>query len=471
MQHKPAIWWIRRDLRLADNPTLMRAIQRGRPVIPVYVLDEREEALGAAASLRLMLGLKTLAKTLESKGSYLIFRRGDALAQLRAVAQHSGADTVCAARAFEPADIQRDTRVTDGLRGDGIQMDWGPGNLLFDPLGVQTGAGQYYRVYTPYWRAVRGLEVPDPVAAPGKISSPEAVPPSDSIDAWHMDAAMNRGAAILTQHCMVGEESALDRLHFFTEEKIAAYAADRDFPAVDATSGLSENLAWGEISPIRLWHAGQRAMAQGRPGAETFLKEVVWREFAYHLAANTPQIMTGNWRDKWDSFPWSTEEDEQVLAWKQGRTGVDLVDAAMRELYVTGRMHNRLRMLTASFLTKHMMKHWKIGLDWFADCLIDWDPASNAMGWQWVAGSGPDAAPFFRIFSPLRQQERFDPKSAYVTRWLAEGQRTPSAQALAFFEACPRSWDIRPNDLRPLPILDLKAARQRALDAYSQNSQ
>jgi deoxyribodipyrimidine photo-lyase len=284
-----------------------------------------------------------------------------------------------------------------------------------------------------------------------------------------MGAAMRRGADVVKAHCRVGEAAALDRLDDFLEASVARYKDLRDFPALDATSGLSENLAWGEISPHRMWHLGQRAMEQSRNGAEHFLKEVVWREFAYHLMYHSPEILTRNWRTEWDSFSWRTEITPEAEAWMRGQTGYDFVDAAMREMYVTGKMHNRARMLVASFLTKHLMVHWKIGMDWFADCLVDWDPASNAMGWQWVAGSGPDAAPFFRIFNPDGQLDKFDADRRFIRRWIAEGQRNPPETALSFFDATPRSWALTPDQSRAKRLIDLKVGRERALEAYSAN--
>ncbi|MEM9198570.1 MAG: FAD-binding domain-containing protein, partial [Pseudomonadota bacterium] len=262
----------------------------------------------------------------------------------------------------------------------------------------------------------------------------------------------------------VGEAAAAARLDAFIDSAVDAYKAERDRPDLPATSRLSENLTYGEISPRRVWAAGRAAMERGARGAEHFLKELVWRDFAWHLIHHTPQITSSNWRPAWDGFPWTTED---ALVWKQGRTGVPMVDAGMRELYITGSMHNRLRMLVASYLTKHMLVHWKVGMDWFADCLIDWDPASNAMGWQWTAGSGPDAAPYFRIYNPDLQAEKFDPNGAYRRRFLAGFDGSTDPDAMAFFEAAPRSWGLRPDSPYPqTPIVGLADGRARALEAY-----
>ena len=246
-------------------------------------------------------------------------------------------------------------------------------------------------------------------------------------------------------------------------KRIGEYRHTRDRLDVRGTSGLSENLTYGEISPRTCWLAGHQAMMQGLQGAETFLKELAWREFAYHLALHTPHIVDGNWRESWNGFPW-TDSPDLVRPWTRGQTGIEVIDAAMRELYVTGTMHNRARMLVASFLTKNLLIDWRVGQQWFADCLVDWDPASNAMGWQWTAGSGPDAAPYFRIFNPESQAEKFDPQRTYRSHWL-----DPQGKGAAeFFQAIPKSWKMSPDDPYPSPMVDLAGSRARALDAYDQ---
>ncbi|HUF56746.1 MAG TPA: FAD-binding domain-containing protein, partial [Thermohalobaculum sp.] len=235
-----------------------------------------------------------------------------------------------------------------------------------------------------------------------------------------------------------------------------------------------ENLSHGEISPATAWHAGARALEEARGdragrGPETFLKELVWREFAYHLVWHTPSITERNWRAEWDAFPWRGDNGDNGDAerWRRGMTGEPMIDAGMREMFVTGTMHNRLRMLVASYLTKHLMTDWRVGEAWFRECLTDWDVANNALGWQWTAGSGPDAAPYFRIYNPATQARKFDPDGAYRDRFLAEGRRRPHADALAFFDAAPRAWGLAPDQPYPAPLIDLGEGRRRALEAYS----
>ncbi|MEM7424041.1 MAG: deoxyribodipyrimidine photo-lyase, partial [Pseudomonadota bacterium] len=340
-------------------------------------------------------------------------------------------------------------------------------SLLFEPWTVETKTGGYYRVFTPFWKAVRDTAVGPVLPRPADLAPPEAWPESERLSDWALGAAMQRGAAVVAPHAEIGETRAHARLARFVEKAIGSYRHERDFPALPATSGLSENLTYGEISPRTVWQAGWLALREdGAEGAETFLKEIVWREFAYHLLYHTPHIRTGNWRPEWDGFAWRGDNPE-AERWRRGMTGVEIVDAAMREMYVTGTMHNRARMLVASYLTKHLLTHWKIGSDWFADCLIDWDPASNAMGWQWAAGSGPDASPYFRIFNPETQAEKFDAQRQYRDRFLAEGRSRPHPDALAFFDAIPRTWKLSPRQGYPTPMIGLAEGRQRALDAYS----
>jgi deoxyribodipyrimidine photo-lyase len=386
---------------------------------------------------------------------------------LRDLVAETGASHVVWSRQYDAAAIKRDTEIKAALTEDGLDVRSVNSSLLFEPWTVETKTGGMYKVYTPFWKGVRERGVRDPLAKPGTLNPPETWPASDTLADWTMGLAMRRGAAVVALHATIGEASARDRLDGFVEDRIDRYKSERDFPALHAVSGLSENLTYGEISPFTIWHAGARAMEERcHPReAEHFLKELVWREFAYHLLYHTPEIETGNWRPEWDEFPWRDDNDD-AERWRRGMAGIEMVDAAMREMYVTGIMHNRTRMLVASFLTKHMMTHWKVGEAWFRECLIDWDPASNAMGWQWTAGSGPDAAPYFRIYNPDTQAEKFDPDRAYRDRFLAEGRSDPHEDAIAFFDAIPESWGMSPEQTYPSPVIGLAEGRARAMDAY-----
>jgi deoxyribodipyrimidine photo-lyase len=463
----PILLWLRRDLRLSDHPAMTAAAEAGRPVIPVFVLDEVMEGHGACPKWRLGLGAEAMAERLRGIGSGLVFRRGRAEEVLSALVEETGAGAVFWSRAYDPAAIARDTGVKAALKERGVEAKSFAGHVLHEPWTVQTGQGGFYRVYTPFWRAVQGREVAVPLPAVTRLMAPEVWPASDDPAAWGLERAMDRGAAVVRPHLNVGEEAAQARLAEFIARRIGGYAEARDLPGEPGTSRLSENLTYGEISAATCWHAGMRALHEGKAGAETFLKELVWRDFAHHLAYHTPRLVSGNWREEWDAFPWNEDEGRaEVIAWHRGRTGIRFVDAAMREMYVTGHMHNRARMIVASYLTKHLMTHWKVGLKWFEDCLADWDPASNAMGWQWAAGSGPDAAPYFRVFNPVTQLEKFDPKGLYTKRWIAEGQREPPATAMSYFDAVPRTWRLSPGLPYPKPVVDAAEGRARALAAY-----
>lgn len=467
----PILVVIRRELRLADNPLLREAEASGRAVIPVFILDEVFQSYGSAPLWRLGLGVQEFARSLEGIGSRLIFRRGNALATIRALVAETGADTVRWGRSYDPDQVARDRSVITALSEDGLDCASVACHLLFEPWSAETKQGGYYRVYSPFWRAVKDRAVPPSAAPVNHLPPPDLWPESESTEDWNLARPMNRGADVVAAHLCLGEDKARERLDAFVEGPISTYKDRRDFPGEAATSNLSENLAWGEISVRLCYHAARRALELGKPGAAHFIKELIWREFAYHLVWHSPEIVSRNWRSDWDTFPWTmNRESPEALAWMQGRTGIRFVDAAMREMYVTGRMHNRARMIVASYLTKHLMTHWKVGLDWFADCLVDWDPASNAMGWQWVAGSGPDAAPYFRVFNPVTQLEKFDAKGPYQNRWIAEGELLPTATALSYFDAVPRSWGLSPKAPYPNPIVSVEDGRKRALAAYEARS-
>lgn len=459
-----SIWWIRRDFRLYDNPGLVAAAASGA-VVPVFIFDDTVADLGAAPKWRMGLGLAHLIARIEALGGRVVLRSGAASEVLLELAKEVGAGGVYWNRLYDKAAIARDTAVKSALKTAGIQAQSSNGHLCFEPWTVETKTGGYYKVYTPFWNTVRARGVADLLPAPDVIW-PQDWPKSEALVDWQIGGEMQRGAAVVLPHCHIGEAAALARLDAFIERHVEAYKAKRDFPAEPVCSGLSENLTYGEISPRRIWHAGWHAMEAGAAGAEHFLKELVWREFAYHLLYHEPDLAHRNHREGWDGFDWRGESDD-AEAWRRGRTGVRFVDAAMREMYVTGVMHNRARMIVASFLTKHLLTDWRIGRAWFEDCLIDWDPAANAMGWQWVAGCGPDAAPYFRVFNPDGQAEKFDADGAYLRAWIAEGEAEPSETALSYFAAAPKSWGLSHQDRYPAPIIGLKEGRVRALAAYA----
>ena len=463
----PIILWFRRDLRLQDHAALTAAVARGGPVFAVFICDIHVESLGAAPKWRLGLGVKALQAALAAKGNRLILRRGSALTELKALITETGAKSVYWQRAYDPSSQERDTNVKAALVDMGVEAKSFKGHLLFEPWTVQTKVGGFFKVYTPMWNSVRSRDIPVPLPEPSIVPAPENYPVSDVLEDWQLGRKMGRGGNIVMDYARVGSEKAMERLEEFTSGGLRDYLINRDVPGEDGTSKLSENLALGEITPAQCWYAGRAELDRGNPGAETFLKELVWREFAYHLLHHTPQILNQNWKPAWDAFPWNEDvNSSNFTAWKMGQTGLEFIDAAMRELYVTGTMHNRGRMIVASYLTKHLLTHWKIGMRWFETCLIDWDPASNAMGWQWSAGSGPDATPYFRVFNPVTQLDKFDAEGGYTKRWIAEGQDRQSKTALSFFDAIPESWGMSAKMAYPTAIISPQEGRNRALLAY-----
>lgn len=462
---RPVLLWFRQDFRLNDHPALAAAVATGRPVIPLFVYDECVEVLGAAPKWRLGLAAECFADKLRGIGSRLVFRRGKAADVLAELVAETNAAAVYWSRAYDPVSVERDTGVKQRLTAQGLEARSFTGHLLFEPWTVANKSGAFFKVYTPFWKTVRGFDVGSAVPRVTGLSAPETWPDGDRIADWQMGAAMDRGAEVVRPHLAVGEDAAQDRLHGFLDDAVQGYHTNRDFPAKPATSRLSENLTYGEISPRQIWHAGQAALQQGAAGAEHFLKELVWRGFACHLVFHTPRIVSANWRPEWDGFPWRGD-NAGAEAWRRGMTGEPLVDAGMREMYVTGTMHNRVRMVAGSYLTKHLLTDCRVGQDWFAECLVDWNPASNAMGWQWVAGCGPDAAPYFRVFNPRTQAEKFDADGAYRRRFLSGWNGSDHADAQAFFAAVPRKWRLSPSSSLPEKRVALSEGRAAALAAY-----
>ncbi len=444
---------------------LSAASAAGRPVIALFILDPLALGYGAAARWRLGAALADFARQLEALGLPLLVRRGEALAVLRAVLAESGADTVWWQRDLDPAAIARDGAVKAALKAGGVAARSFAGQVLFEPWTVQTGQGGPYRVFTPFWKALRSRAVAPPLPAITRLLRGPVLR-GETPQSLGLGAAMRRGGPVVEKYARIGAAQAEARLARFLAGACASYPARRDDLDPPGTSELSEHLAWGEISPVTLWHAGFAAMAQGNPGAEAFLRQLAWREFAWHLLYHFPRLGQENWRPEWNGFAWRADNDD-AEAWRRGQTGEPLVDAAMREMFTTGRMHNRARMIAASYLTKHLLTDWRVGLAWFAECLIDHDPAANALGWQWVAGSGPDAAPYFRIFNPAAQARKFDPQGGYRRAWLVEAGPHPPQTALDFLAAAPRAWQLWPGQPAPPPRIDLAQGRLRALAAYA----
>lgn len=448
----PSVVWFRDDLRLDDNPALQAAVTRGAPVVAVYILDEVSDGIrphGGAARWWLHQSLRSLAAGLDSLGARLVLRRGPAEDVLRGLVGETDAEAVFWNRRYGQAERAVDTALKTRLRDDGLDVSSFAASLLHEPWTIATGQGTPYSVFTPFWRACQAAPPPRaPIDAPDAVEGWTGVVESDRLDDWGLEPRRPDWAGGLREAWEPGEASAHRLLEEFLADKLEAYADERDLPAQDATSRLSPHLRWGEISPHRVLHetelARRGAGSRSAEGATRFLTELGWREFCSHVLFAAPDLATVNWRREFDAFPWPPLDPAALDAWQRGVTGIPIVDAGMRELWRTGSMHNRVRMVVASFLTKNLLIDWRLGEQWFWDTLVDADAASNAFNWQWVAGSGADAAPYFRVFNPELQAKKFDPQGEYIRQNVPE-------------------WG---SDAYPQPIVDLADTRRAALAAY-----
>lgn len=471
-----ALLWFRQDLRLDDNPALAAVLRRGGPVIPVHILDPDGEGgwpPGGAGRWWLHHSLAALAGALAERGSRLILRHGPAATVLDELIAETGATAVLWNRRYEPASIERDTALKGDLKQRGIAAESCNAALLFEPRDIHTGAGTPFKVFTPFWRAClqRG-GIAEPHAAPKEIPAPRRWPQSDDLDRWELLPDKPDWAGGLREAWRPGEAGARKRLTAFLRHGLAGYETARDRPDVDGSSCLSPHLHWGEIGPRRVWQAVEHAAAETpglRGAADAYLRELGWRDFASHLLAARPELPTEPLDRRFSDYPWETDR-KALQAWQQGVTGYPIVDAGMRQLWQTGWMHNRVRMIAASFLIKDLRIHWREGEAWFWDTLVDADLANNAFNWQWVAGCGADAAPYFRIFNPVLQGETFDPDGAYVRRFVPELARLSpkwihkpwQAPAAVLAEA-----GVTLGRTYPRPIVDHGDARRLALAAFA----
>ena len=455
----PVLVWFRDDLRLADHPALAAAAKSRRAVIAVYILDEStERPPGGAARWWLAGSLEALERDLARHGVPLVLRRGSPETIIPALAQEAGASAVHWNRRNRVAAAALDDRVATALRRAGVAAEIGPGDLLFDPATLLSGSGAPYRVFTPFWRACQASSPPTtPIAAPRRLIAPETSPESERLQDWGLRPGRPDWAGGLRAAWTPGERAARKRLRRFLATSLASYRRRRDLPAEPGTSGISPHLRWGEISLRQAWHAAEE---QGGKGAESFLRELAWREFAAHVLWREPDLAERPLRREFSAMPWR-HDAAALRAWQRGRTGYPLVDAGMRELWATGYMHNRVRMAAASFLVKHLMLPWQAGEAWFWDTLVDADPASNPFNWQWVAGCGVDAAPYFRIFNPILQGRKFDPAGAYVRRWVPKLATLPARLVHTPWQIPDAAPDYPP------PIVEHGAARRRALAAWT----
>ncbi len=476
MSDASTLVWFRLDLRLRDNPALAAALARGSPVVPVYIRDDAGEGAwppGGASRWWLHHSLVQLEQALQRAGLRLVLARGESRNELLRLARECGAAAVTWNNRREPAAARQDDEIAAVLEREGLAVRRFRSGLLFEPEAITNRAGGPFQVFTPFWRRCREMTVAPPLRTRGgRWPGPRRWPPSLALADLGL-LPVTRWDAGLAATWQPGEDGAHRRLRRFMARTVDDYASGRDRPDLAATSGLSPHLHFGEITPRQIWAA---AAARGRtsgvfpdgPGAQVFLKELGWREFAYHLLHHFPRTPERPLRNEFRRFAWR-RDPAGLAAWKRGRTGYPIVDAGMRQLWQTGWMHNRVRMIVASFLVKDLRISWRRGAAWFWDTLVDADLANNTLGWQWSAGCGADAAPYFRIFNPVRQGRRFDPTGDYVRHWVPGLAALPTEWIHAPWEAPPgvlADAGIRLGDSYPLPIVNHDEARSSALAAY-----
>jgi deoxyribodipyrimidine photo-lyase len=462
---KTNLVWLRNDLRMADNPALRAAHLGGASVIALYVHETTKgvRSPGAAARWWLHHSLRLLGKDLAERGIELMVRSDDAERVVSAVATELDADEVFWNRRYAPAERAADTAIKEDLRSHGFAAHSCPGNVLVEPWDITTKQGKPYSVFTPFWKTLRDMPIAQPQQRP---DAGHPIVGSNADD----DYREPKWADKLGQHWKVGEAAAAREVADFLDRRLDDYAEGRDFPRKDVTSRLSPHLRFGEISPRQVWHAAQ-AVAHAdhtrQAAVDKFLSELAWRDFNYHQLYHRDDIATVPMQSKYAGVEWRQSEGD-LTAWQQGRTGLPIVDAGMRELWETGYMQNRVRMLTASLLAKNLLVDWRKGEQWFWDCLVDADVASNPGNWQWVAGSGLDASPYFRIFNPVVQGDRFDSGGDYVRRWVPELAKVPD-KWIHEPSAAPKDVleqaGVQIGETYPAPIVDLKESRVRALEA------
>ena len=471
------IVWFARDLRLADNPALTAAIARGGSVLPLFILDDADAGQwrpGAASRWWLHQSLVALSTDLRDRGARLVCRSGRAEELLATLIAETSADAVYWSRRYEPWAVARDARIEASLNGQGINVRTFNASLLHDPGTLVNASGGPYRVFSAFCRALRAsYRSVAPTPAPATIRGTSFDIASEELDAWRLEGDIALSRPAVRQTWIAGEASAHARLDEFLGDAISSYHERRNEPGTDGTSRLSPHLHFGEIGPRQIWWnvtgraVGDRGLTAS-PGAEAYLSEIAWREFSYHLLFKFPAVPESPLREEFARFPWSRSRI-RLARWQRGVTGYPIVDAGMRQLWATGWMHNRVRMIVASFLLKDLMIDWREGQRWFHDTLVDADLANNAASWQWVAGSGADAAPYFRVFNPVSQGRKFDPVGSYIRRWIPELAALPNAVIHNPWEASRdelRAAHIEPGVTYPARIVDHAAARDRALDAF-----
>ena len=475
MSEAPVIVWFRRDLRLADNLALSEAVASGAPVLPLYILDDDtpgEFRPGGASRWWLHGSLASLASDFRAKGGALCRRRGNTRDVLAAVLAETKAKAVHTTRLYDPWDVQLADDVARLCKERGPAYRQFSGSLLFEPEDIHTADGAPYHVFTPFWKTCLSAPPPrTPMPEPRLASF--AAARSDALDDWGLLPKRPDWAAGLRETWTPGEADAAKRLKSFVGRQLEDYDTARDRIDLTATSLMSPSLHFGELSPNQIWHAVEEAAPDGRSrkgkSARAYLRELAWREFCHQLLFHNPRMATEPLRPEFARFPWR-DEREALSAWQKGATGYPIVDAAMRDLWQTGFMPNRARLVVASFLVKHLLIPWQDGAAWFLDTLVDADLADNQANWQWVSGCGADAAPYFRIFNPILQGNKFDPDGAYVRKWVPELAELPASDIHAPWEApgaILAAAGVVIGKTYPAPIVDHAVARARALAAFA----
>ncbi len=474
MDHTPCIVWFRRDLRVADNPALAAALERGGPVLPVYLFAPGEEgdwSPGGASRWWLHHALTSLAEALDSLGLPLVLRRGPSLETLRELVAESGARAVYWNRRYEPAVVERDAKIKRALKDDGLDAWSANAHLIWEPHAVKNRQEKPFQVFTPFWKHLRTLAPSPPVVLPKvEARAPDTIPSGLELAELGLLPRLD-WADSFPEHWTPTLDGASQALKDFLDGPVTRYTRDRDRPDVTGTSRLSPFLAHGQLGPRQVWAEVHASGAADRDGGFKYLSEIAWREFGYHLLWHFPHTPTEALNEGYREFPWK-RDDDALEAWQRGQTGYPIVDAGMRELWATGWMHNRVRMVVASLLVKHLLQPWQDGARWFWDTLVDADLASNTLGWQWSAGCGADAAPYFRIFNPMLQGEKFDAKGDYVRRWVPELAKLPAKHIHTPWEAPAeilKQAGVALGGNYPKPVIDHKRGRQRALDALQAN--
>lgn len=473
MIEKPIIVWYRHDLRTRDHMPLYAATQTDKPIIAVFILDESaQRPYGGASRWWLYHSLNSLQSSLSSLGGELILRRGETLEVLKDIAKTAGADQIVCSRQYEPEAVALERQCHDFLGEAGITLKRYSGTLLFEPETVATQNGDPYKVFTPFWRRCQDLSsVRKPLPSPNTVNwySGEKLK-SEKLKSWELISKRPEWSAKLEPYWQPGEEGAHQRLQIFLKDRINHYKTGRDVPGESLTSQLSPHLSFGEISPGQIKYACENSKRDiNQEDKACFLSELGWREFSHHLLFHFPTLPQKPFNSKFSKFPWKKNR-KFLSAWQAGQTGIPLVDAGMRELWQTGWMHNRVRMIVGSLLVKNLLIHWHEGESWFWDTLVDANLGNNAASWQWIAGSGADAAPYFRIFNPVTQSKRFDSEGRYLRRWLPELKALPDKYIHAPWEAPQKVLDEAGVELGthyPQPLVDLKTSRQQALDAFA----